>query len=283
MTRRTGADGTGSGEPPGEARRPRSVAIPWLRSAAALAAVLLLAGCAQRGSVRAPVDDPARVGGEPPPGGRCRRTPRWCCGWSTSAASCHRRCWRAGCPRERLRRRAGDRRGSGGGDLPGFRLAQRPGRGHRQGRRPGAGRPRPGRRGGGDRRPRHAAARRRPLDPVHPGHRRRHARPRGLRPDRDGRDAGRRAHAGAGGRPRGAAATCSPLVTGRGQHRGAPSPTPRRRSRRSSARGRRRRTTSRWAWPPSRCRGPDRRCPGRRSARSPTSAASRPPGTRPPR
>jgi hypothetical protein len=50
MTRRTGADATGRREPPGQAPRPRSVATPWLRSAAALAALLLLSACAQRGS-----------------------------------------------------------------------------------------------------------------------------------------------------------------------------------------------------------------------------------------
>jgi hypothetical protein len=50
MTRRTGTDATGWMEPPREAPRPRSVANPWLRSAAALAALLLLSACAQRGT-----------------------------------------------------------------------------------------------------------------------------------------------------------------------------------------------------------------------------------------
>jgi hypothetical protein len=49
MTRRTGADATGRTEPPGEVPRPRSVAISGsVRSAAALAALLLVGGCAER-------------------------------------------------------------------------------------------------------------------------------------------------------------------------------------------------------------------------------------------
>src|SRR3712207_2073556 len=58
MTRRTDDDATGRAEPPGEPPRPSGMAIPRRRCAAALAVLVVLAGCAQPGTAEPPAGTP---------------------------------------------------------------------------------------------------------------------------------------------------------------------------------------------------------------------------------